>query len=76
MLDYESRDFNCASQMGERKVCQCSRVAPAQGLPLASVTRDMAWGVSPVIEGYLEVLEDAPLLQERLTARVCLLSHL
>jgi hypothetical protein len=60
VLDYESRECNCASQMGERK----PESASARGLhrlkelSLASATGGRAWGValgvSSVLEGYLE----------------------
>jgi hypothetical protein len=44
----------------QSKECQCSGTAPAEGSqPLASIAGGGAWGVargvSPVIEGYLEV---------------------
>jgi hypothetical protein len=58
MLDYESRDCNCASKMGERK----AESASARGLhrlkelPLAIIIGGMAWGialgVSSVLEGW------------------------
>ena len=60
LLDYESRDCNCASQMGERKAESASArgLHRLKGLPLASAAGGRAWGValgvSSVLEGHLE----------------------
>ena len=60
LLDYESRDYNCASQMGKRKAesARARGLHRLKGLPLASAAGGRAWGValgvSSVLEGHLE----------------------
>jgi hypothetical protein len=56
MLDYESRDCNCASQMGKRKVESASArgLHWLKGLPLASVAGGRAWGVALGVSSVLE----------------------
>jgi hypothetical protein len=82
MLDYESRDCNCESQMGERNGESASArgLHRLKGLPLASAAGGMAWGVALAARCFLSPRGSPRGLGKTRrfysNVKVCVLSHM